>query len=224
MGDFLTLMARDGHEFSAYMAKPTGAAKGAVIVLQEIFGVNSHIRAVVDGYAKAGYLAIAPALFDRVRRGIELGYSEAEIQTGRGYMMQVKPTQFQADVAAALAVVKHSGRAGVLGFCWGGTVAYVAACELPISCAVAYYGGGIVNFLERSPRVPVLYHFGERDAHIPCDNIDKIHIADPNGIVHLYPAGHGFNCTDRADYDAESASLALTRSLAFFARHLDPKH
>ncbi|HPF26330.1 MAG TPA: dienelactone hydrolase family protein [Steroidobacteraceae bacterium] len=221
MGDFMTLMARDGHEFSSYLSKPAGAAKGAVIVVQEIFGVNSHIRAVTDDFAAAGYLTIAPALFDRVRRGIELGYSTDEIQTGRGYMMQVKPAQFLADVSAALAVVKHAGRTGIVGYCWGGTVAYVAACEVPVSCAVCYYGRGIVDYLERKPRVPVMYHYGERDGSIPPDNIAQVQTAHPEGSFHLYPAGHGFNCTQRADYDAESATLARARALSFFAQHLD---
>ena len=167
MGEYITLMARDGHEFSAYLAKPPGAATGAVIIVQEIFGLNSHIRAVVDAYAQAGYLTLAPALFDRVRRSVELGYTPEEQQTGVGYMMQIKPAQFLAEVAAALAVVKHAGRVAVVGYCWGGTVAYLAACELPVACAVSYYGGGTINFLDRKPKAPVMYHFGERDSHIP---------------------------------------------------------
>lgn len=138
-------------------------------------------------------------------------------------MMQIQPAQFLADTAAALAVVRHAGRVGVVGYCWGGTVAYLAACELPVACAVSYYGGGTVNFLDREPKVPVLYHFGEQDTHIPLENVEKIKAAHPNGIYYLYPAGHGFNCTDRSDYNPESASVALTRTLAFLAQHVDPR-
>ncbi len=221
MGEFTTLMARDGHEFGAYLAKPDGAAKGALIVVQEIFGVNSHIRAVADAYAKAGYLTIAPCLFDRIRRGIELGYSPAEIQEGIGYMLQVKPAQFLADLAASLNVVKHAGRVGIVGYCWGGTLAYVAACELPVAGAISYYGGSIGQYLDKKPKVPVIYHFGEKDSHIPLEAIDKIKAVHPEGVYHLYPAGHGFNCTERADFHPASAKLALERSLAFLAERVD---
>jgi carboxymethylenebutenolidase len=222
MGDFTTLMARDGHEFGAYLAKPAGAAKGAVVVVQEIFGVNKHIRAVADGYAAAGYLAIAPCLFDRIRRGIELRYTPADLQEGVGYMLQIKPAQFLADLTAALNVVKHAGRVGIVGYCWGGTLAYVAACELPVACAVSYYGGSIVKYLDKAPKKPVIYHFGEKDSHIPLEAIEQIKAVDTQGIFHMYPAGHGFNCTDRADYDPASAKLALERSLAFLAQYVDP--
>src|SRR5450432_996303 len=134
MSEFITIMARDGHEFQAWLAAPAGQPRGAVVVVQEIFGVNSHIRAVADGYAAAGYVAIAPAFFDRVRRRIELGYSGAEVQEGRGYVQQLERPQILADLAAAIAIVKHAGRVGVIGYCWGGTIAYVAACELPLGC------------------------------------------------------------------------------------------
>ncbi|HEX7417006.1 MAG TPA: dienelactone hydrolase family protein [Steroidobacteraceae bacterium] len=221
MGEFQTLMARDGHNFSAYLAPPKGQPRGAVVVIQEIFGVNRHIRAVTDGYAEQGYVAIAPALFDRIKRGIELGYTPPEIQQGVGYMMQITPEHLLADLNAAIAVVKHAGRVGMVGYCWGGTVSYIAACELPIACAVAYYGGSIVQKLDKHPKRPVMYHFGEKDTHIPLSAIDKIKAADPNGIFYLYPAGHGFNCTDRADYDPASATLALERSLAFLAKYLE---
>jgi carboxymethylenebutenolidase len=223
MGEFQTLMARDGHEFGVYLCAPRGAPRGAILVIQEIFGVNSHIRAVADAYAAEGYVAAAPALFDRVRRGVELGYSAPEIQQGVGYMMQIRREQLLKDLNATFAIVKHAGRVGMVGYCWGGTVAYIGAAELGIACAVSYYGGSIVQNLDLKPRRPVMYHFGERDAHIPIEAIDKIRAADPGGIFHLYPAGHGFNCPDRADYEPHSAALALSRSLAFFAQHLDPK-
>jgi carboxymethylenebutenolidase len=220
MSEFTTIMARDGHEFQTWLAAPPARPRAAIVVVQEIFGVNSHIRAVTDGYAAAGYVAIAPALFDRVRRGIELGYSAADMQEGQGYVKQLQRGQTLADLSAAIAVVKHAGRVGVVGYCWGGTIAYMAACELPIACAVAYYGGSITKELAKHPKCPVMYHFGELDKHIPASDIAKIKAAHPQGEFHTYPAEHGFNCEQRESYDAASARLARERSLAFFAKHL----
>jgi carboxymethylenebutenolidase len=222
MSEFTTIMARDGHEFRAWLAAPPGAPRGAVVVIQEIFGVNSHIRAVTDGFAAEGYVAIAPCLFDRVRKGIELGYTQPEVQEGFGYVQQLKPDQTLKDLGAAVAVVKHAGRVGTVGYCWGGKMSYVAACELPLACAVAYYGGSIAQSLDKKPRCPVMFHFGEQDTHIPMSDVDKIKAANPTGVFHLYPAGHGFNCDQRGSYDAKAASLARTRTLGFFAEHLTP--
>jgi carboxymethylenebutenolidase len=165
-------------------------------------------------------VAIAPCLFDRVRRGIELGYSAPEMQEGRGYAQQLKPEQVLADLAAAIAVVKHSGRVGVVGYCWGGKIAYRAACNLSIACAVVYYGGSITQELEKHPKCPVMYHFGARDAHIPISDVDKIKAADPRGEFFIYPADHGFNCDQRASFEPASAALARERSLAFFAKNV----
>lgn len=220
MGEFTTLMARDGHEFQAWLAAPPDKPRGAVIIVQEIFGVNRHIRAVTDDYASRGYVAIAPAMFDRIRRGIELGYNQEAIQEGIGYMLQMKREHVLADVSAALAAVRHAGRVGIVGYCWGGYVAYLAACELPVACAVAYYGGPIARNLDRIPDKPVLYHYGEKDGHIPLEDVEKVRTAHPAGIFHLYPAGHGFNCSERADYHEPSARLALQRTLEFFAEHV----
>jgi carboxymethylenebutenolidase len=220
MGEFTPLMARDGHEFRAWLAAPKGPPKGAVVVLQEIFGVNSHIRAVTDGFAAEGYVAVAPSLFDRVRKGIEMGYTDKEMQEGRGYVMQLKQDQTLKDISAAIAIVKHTGKVGVVGYCWGGRMAYLAACELPIACAVSYYGGGITQILDKKPKVPVMYHFGERDKHITPDDVATIKAAHPEGTYYLYSADHGFNCDQRASYDAPSAALARKRTLAFFNRHV----
>ncbi len=224
MGEFTTLMARDGHEFNAWLAAPPqgkGAARGAVVIAQEIFGVNRHIRHVTEEYAAAGYVAIAPCLFDRIRRGIELGYSEKEVQEGRGYRLQIPKEKTLLDLTASINVMKHAGRVAVVGYCWGGTLAYLAACELQISCAVSYYGGQIKEHLNCSPRRPGMYHFGEKDPHIPISDVEQIRVADPNGIFHLYPADHGFNCEDRGSYDAASARLAGERSLAFLREKLE---
>jgi carboxymethylenebutenolidase len=223
MGEFTTLMARDGHEFNAWLAAPRGAARGALVVAQEVFGVNRHIRAVADSYADEGYLTIAPCLFDRIRRGIELGYSEADVQQGRGYRLQIPKEKTLLDLSACINVVKHSGRVSILGYCWGGTLAYIAACELPVFCAVSYYGGQIKDHLDKSPKRPVMYHFGEKDPHIPPGDVDKIRGADPNGLFHLYPADHGFNCDERATYDAPSATLARQRTLQFLAAQMERK-
>lgn len=220
MGEFTTLMARDGHEFSAYLSAPAGKPRGAIVVVQEIFGVNHHIKAVTDGFAAQGYVAIAPALFDRVRRGVDLGYSPAETQEGIGYMLQVKRENILADLSAAIAVTRHAGKVGVVGYCWGGYCAYVAACDLPVACAVAYYGGAIAANLASLPRKPVMYHFGEQDGHIPVSDVDKIRAADPSGIFHLYPAGHAFSNADRSSYDPASTALALQRTLAFFSEYV----
>jgi carboxymethylenebutenolidase len=221
MSEFTTIMSRDGHELRAWLAAPPGSARGAIVVVQEIFGVNSHIRAVTDGYASEGYVAIAPSLFDRVRQGIELGYSQADMQEGIGYVQQLKPEQTLADLSAALAVVKHAGRVGMVGYCWGGRMTYVSACELPLACAVCYYGGGIVQSLDKKPKCPVMYHFGELDTHIPLTDVEKIKAANPEGIFHTYAgAGHGFNCDQRSSYNPQAAALARERSLAFFARYL----
>ncbi len=219
MGELTPLMARDGHEFQAYLAAPPAKPRGAVVVLQEIFGVNGHIREVTDGFAAEGYTAIAPAFFDRVRRGIELGYSPPEIQEGRGYMQQLQLAQTLKDLAAAIAVVKNSGRVATVGFCWGGAMSYVAACELPIACAVVYYGNA-VKYLDRKPRCPVLYHYGTQDTGIPLSDVDQVKAAHSQGEFHLYEAGHGFNCDQRPSYNAEAAALARRRTLDFLAARL----
>jgi carboxymethylenebutenolidase len=217
---FTTIMARDGHEFRSWLAAPPGTPRGAVVVIQEIFGINGHIRKVTDSFAAEGYVAIAPSLFDRVRKGIELGYSPAESQEGIGYAMQLKSEQTMKDLSAAVNVVRHAGRVGVVGYCWGGTQAYLAASELPIAGAVAFYGGQIAKHLDRTPKKLVMYHFGERDPHIPLSDVERIRAAHPQGIFHLYPAGHGFNCDERPSYDPTSAALARQRTLEFVSKHV----
>jgi carboxymethylenebutenolidase len=218
--DYSQLMARDGHQFSAWLAAPAGRPRGAILVLQEIFGINSHIRAVADGFAREGYVAIAPALFDRVRRNVELGYTPQDVEVGRGIVLQIPEEKLLLDMHAAINVVKHAGAVGTVGYCWGGSLAYLAACVLPVTAAVSYYGTRTVQLLERRPRVPVMYHFGERDQTIPPENIEKIRAAHPAGEIFTYPADHGFNCDQRASFDAASAQLARQRTLEFFARTL----
>jgi carboxymethylenebutenolidase len=220
MGEFNRLMARDGHQFDAWLAPAVGTPRGALVILQEIFGVNSHIRSVADGYAADGYLCIAPSLFDRVRRNVELGYEPKDVEQGRGYAMQIPDEKLLLDIQACINVVKHAGPVGVVGYCWGGSLAHLSACELPIRAAVAYYGTRILQNLQRKPRAPVMYHFGERDKTIPPEGIEKVRAADPAGEVHVYAADHGFNCEQRAAYDAAAAKLARERTLAFLSKHL----
>jgi carboxymethylenebutenolidase len=221
MGEYSTIMARDGHEFQAWLAAPPARPRGAVLVLQEIFGVNSHIRKLTDEFAAEGYTAIAPCLFDRVRRGIELGYSADEAQEGSGYTKQLTPAVTQRDVAAALAVVKHSGRAACVGYCWGGALSYLAAGQLPLAAAVVYYGK-IVSYLEQKPRCAVMYHYGSMDQSIPLGDVERIKAAvNPPALLFVYPgAGHGFNCEQRGSYDPQAAALARQRTLDFIASHV----
>jgi carboxymethylenebutenolidase len=221
VSEVTTLMARDGHEFNAWLAAPAGKPRGAVVVIQEIFGVNAHIRAVADSYAAEGYVAIAPAVFDRIRRGIELGYNADTMKEGFGYVQQLQRDKTLLDLAASIAVVKHAGRVGVVGFCWGGRMAYVTACELPVACGVAYYGGGIAQELGKTPKCPMLYHFGGKDSHIPASDVEKLRAADTRGTFYIYPdADHGFNCDMRASFNAPAAQLARQRTLAFLAQQL----
>jgi carboxymethylenebutenolidase len=220
MGQFTTIMARDGHEFQAWLAAPPGRPHGALLVIQEIFGVNGHIRQLTDGFAAQGYTAIAPCLFDRVRRGIELDYTPAGMQEGAGYVKQLQQEATLRDLAAALAVVKHSGRSGAVGYCWGGMLAYLTACRLPVACAVVYYGK-VAACLEERPKCPVMYHFGADDQSIPAADVERVRAAHPESPLYVYAgAGHGFNCEQRGSYQPQAAALARTRTLEFFARYL----
>jgi carboxymethylenebutenolidase len=221
MGQILELTAADDHHLSAYLATPVGTPRGALVVVQEIFGVNSHIRSVADAYAADGYLCIAPALFDRAERGVQLGYSPDDVQRGRALKAACADAGALQDIAAALSRVKGAGRAGIVGYCWGGYLAWVASAALDgLSASVPYYGGGMPGRADVQPRCPVLAHFGEQDTHIPLDGIAALQAAQPALAVHLYPAGHGFNCDQRGSFDAPSATLARERSLAFLRRHV----
>jgi carboxymethylenebutenolidase len=222
MGETVKLRAADGFEPSAYVARPEGAPKGALVVVQEIFGVNGHIRRVADGFAADGFLAIAPALFDRIRPDLTLGYGQDEIQEGIALKGQSSTKTALADVAAARDFVAEAGKAGVIGYCWGGFLAWVSATRLPgFAAAVSYYGGGIGTVADEKPRCPVLMHFGEKDHAIPLADVEKVREAHPSGVeIHVYPAGHGFNCDERASYDAESARVARERTVAFLDAHL----
>ena len=221
MGSSIELTAADGHRLAAWQAAPAGKARGALVVAPEIFGVNSHIRAVADGYAADGYLAIAPALFDRVQRGYQTGYAPDEIQAGIAIMQKIDFDDALRDVAAAIAHGQAAGRVAIVGYCWGGTVAWLAAARLAgLSCAVPYYGGGMPGHMGEQPKCPVLCHFGERDMNIPVDGVRRFAAAHPEIEVLLYAADHGFNCDQRGSHDAAAAKLARERSVAFMREHI----
>jgi carboxymethylenebutenolidase len=214
----IELTASDGHRLAAYESRPDQAS-AAVVIVQEIFGLNSHIRSVVDQYAGLGFHAVAPALFDRVERGIELGYTADDVARGREIRTAIEWDVTMLDVAAAVAHVAPTGRVATVGYCWGGSLAWLSANELPVTAAVGYYGGQITQFLDRAPKCPVLLHFGARDAAIPLDGVAKIAEQYPDVEIHIYDdADHGFNCDVRASYHPASAALALERTLAFLAR------
>jgi len=228
MGTMIQLQAADGSLVPAYEARPTGTPKGAVVVIQEIFGVNSHIRNVADGYAAEGYVALAPAAFHRVKPGVELGYAEADMGEGFGYKTAVEalpaPGVMQDIQAAIDHVAKVSGgKVGIVGYCWGGLLTWRAACTLTgLSAAAPYYGGGVTTEAEmaRHPQVPVLAHFADEDKWIPWDTVEAFKTAHPEVEVQTYAAHHGFNCDQRGAWHAPSAQLARERTLAFFAKHL----
>ena len=221
MGTTLELTAADGHRFAAYRADPPGKPRGGIVVVQEIFGVNSHIRGVADGFAADGYLAIAPALFDRVERGIDIGYSQPEIERGRALMQKMSMDDALKDVTAALKAIASAGKIGIVGYCWGGTVAWVSAAKLDgLACSAPYYGGGILANKDLKPRCPVMLHFGETDHAIPIGDVRAWLAARPELAAHIYGAGHGFNCDQRGSYHAESAKLARERTLEFFRKQI----
>jgi carboxymethylenebutenolidase len=192
------------------------------VVVQEIFGVNSHIRKVTDGWAADGYVALAPALFDRVERNVEMGYGPDDIQQGRELRGKISTDDAVRDVRAAVRELAQAGlRIGVVGYCWGGTLAWLAATRIEgLSASVGYYGGGIADAAAEAPRCPVMLHFGETDASIPKEHYEKVRRLHPTIPVHVYPAGHGFSCDERGSYDERSARLARERTLAFFRQHV----
>ena len=224
MGQTISLTASDGVTFSAYRADPSGPPKGGVVVVQEIFGVNDHIRSVADGYAVDGYVAVAPALFDRVRAGVELGYDAEGIDVGRKIAFDdLTANQVMDDISAAADCAADGGKVGIVGYCWGGSMCYVASARLAdkIAAASGYYGGQIMPHLDERPTVPLLLHFGTEDHGIPLENVRAIEERWEHITVHIYEgANHGFNCDARASYHPEAAALAKQRTLEHFAQHL----
>jgi carboxymethylenebutenolidase len=217
MGDSIRLRAEDGHEFEAWRADPMMPRKCAVVVVQEVFGVNAHIRDVCDRFAELGYSAIAPALFDRIQPAVELDYDEPGVTKGRELVGELGWDAPMLDIWASAKALRADGKVGVVGYCWGGSVAWLAGCRLHIGCVSAYYGRHIVEFLEEKPRCPAILHFGAEDALIPPDNVKKVRAAHPDIPIYVYEgAGHGFNCDRRADFRSDAAKIALERTLGLF--------
>ena len=221
MGSLIELTAADGHQLAAYRADPAGKPRGAIVVIQEIFGVNSHVKSVADGYAADGYLAIAPALFDRAQRGFDVGYTPEDIAKGREVRAKVSNDMAMKDTEAAIKAVSNAGKVGIVGYCWGGLITWLAAAKLPgLAAAVPYYGGGILDNADLQPKVPLMGHFGERDAHIPVEGVRKLAEKHKKHQIFIYAADHGFNCDQRGSYDAPAAKQARERTLAFFRQHV----
>ncbi len=222
MGKHFTLTTADQHTLGAYRADPQGAVKGGMVVVQEIFGVNHHIRTVCDRLAALCYVAVAPAVFDRFVRNFESGYSPDEIAHARSYLGNLNWDHMMHDVAAAKDDLKGVGPVGVIGFCMGGSAAFLAACRVPgLSAAVAFYGGQIGRFADEKPKCPVQMHFGEKDESIPMSTVEEIRRKQPQAEIYTYPdAPHGFYCDERASYRKEAADLAWSRTLRFLDAHM----
>jgi carboxymethylenebutenolidase len=224
MGEMVQLRAKDGHVLDAYVVQPGVPAKGGLVIVQEIYGVNAHIRAVADRYAdEDGFVVVAPALFDRIERGVDLRYEGEDTQRAANLLKSFDIETGVDDVAAAVQCercFRNVKKIGVVGYCLGGTLAWLSAARLPIHAAVCYYGGKIAQYIHERPKVPVMLHFGELDQHIPAEEIDSIAQAHPTVPIHRYHAGHGFNCDMRGSYDASSARRARERTLDFLHKHL----
>jgi carboxymethylenebutenolidase len=222
MGKFIELQASDGHKLAVYLAEPSGKARGGVVVIPEIFGVNSHIKATTDGFAADGYRAVSPAMFDRVQRNYDTGYSAPEIEAGRAIMQKMDWGKSMLDVQAAIAEAAKAGKVGIVGYCYGGTVTWVAAARASgLACAVPYYGGGMPGFIGEQPKCPTLCHFGELDQSPTLAQSKEIAAKHPEIIAHFYAgAGHGFNCDQRGSWNADAARLARSRTIEFFRKHL----
>ena len=225
MGKEITLKANDGHSFSAYEKTPSsGIVRGGLVVVQEIFGVNAHIRRVADGYAADGHRVIAPAIFDRAERGVDIGYEKADMERGFALRKAIPLDHMVADIAAAVAALTSSGNVGVVGYCLGGSLAWLAAARIAgVAAAVGYYGGMIAAHLDDKPRCPVMLHFGEEDAGIPLSDVEKIKAASDPSLVQVFTykdAGHAFNREGNAAWRAEPARVARERTIAFLREHV----
>ncbi len=220
MAEWTQLKASDGHALKAWRAAPAGKPKGAIVVVQEIFGVNHHIRDVAERFAREGYLAIAPAMFDRYERDFDVGYGPDDMTKAFAIYPKIDMPNALLDIEAARAAVATAGKTGVVGYCMGGTAAWLSATRLKFDASVCYYGGGIDAFASEKPHCPVIMHFGSKDAHIPLDKVDAIKRAQPNIPVYVYDADHGFSCDERASFDKAAHELAWSRTTKFFAEKL----
>lgn len=218
MPDIL-LRASDGHELSAHRIDPIDAPRGGIVVVQEIFGVNQHIRATAARFAAAGYSVIAPAFFDRIEPKLELNYDKADTERGRQLVGKLEAKQILADLQAAIDALQGCGPVGIVGYCWGGAIVWVAANRLDgIARAVSYYGSRIVNYMDDAPKVPVQMHVGKTDASFPIEKVHELGQRHPEVEIFEYEAGHGFNCDHRSGYDPTASAHALQRALGFFSK------
>jgi carboxymethylenebutenolidase len=221
MGESIRLKSKAG-EIDAYLATPKGDVKGGIVVIQEIFGVNQHIRKVTDFFASQGYLALAPCFFDHIKPGVELGYTPDTMAEGRKLVMELGVDKAVQDVDAAISALKARGvkKVAVTGFCWGGTITWLSATRLKPDAAIGYYGGGIHGTKSEKPTVPTMLHFGDKDMHIPMAHVNEIRALHPDVQVFDYPADHGFHCDERGSYDEAASRKAMERTLAFMKKHV----
>jgi carboxymethylenebutenolidase len=222
LGTHIALTATDGFKLGAYRADAPGKPKGGLVVIQEIFGVNQHVRAVCDRFAAQGYTSVAPAVFDRIAPNFECGYTPAEIEKARGFIAKIDWAAMMRDTATAIAAAKGAGKVGIVGYCMGGSVAFLAAANLDgLSCAIGYYGGAIAKNADKVPKVPTLLHFGDQDQSIPMTDIALIKEKRKDCEIHVYPgAGHGFSCDERASYNEAAHKEALARTMAWLAKYV----
>lgn len=220
MGMQTSFNSSDGFELTAYRADPEGKPIGGIVLIQEIFGVNSHIRSVADDYAKQGFRVVAPAIFDRQQRGVDAGYGQSDIEAGIKFATALDFGAALKDVGAAAGEARVGNNVALVGYCLGGTLAWLGAASLDgITCAVAYYGGSVPKQVDKKPKCPILLHWGDQDTNIPQTEVAKVEAAHPEAISYHYPAGHGFNCDQRGSFHAESAALARERTIAFLRKH-----
>lgn len=220
MGREIEIVAGDGHRLGAYLAEPAAPARGGLVIIQEAFGVNAYVRSVCERYAGEGYRAIAPALYDRQRHGAEFGYEKSDLEAARGLRAGLVWDDVLKDVEAAMTAVADVGKVGIVGYCVGGSVAWLAAQHLPVAAAVSYYGRDVAGMLAPPPRCPTVLFFAERDAHIPLSDVDVIETAFPELPIYVLPGEHGFDCDQRPSFAPESARIARKRALSLFRKYI----
>ena len=221
MNEIIEVTAKDHHQFSAYISQPSGKPKAGIVIIQEIFGVNTHIKEVTDLYASYGYLCIAPSLFDRIEKNIILNYDEKGVSKGRD-LKELCDNYALKDIEASISVVSSAGKVGVIGYCWGGSLSWRIGCEVShLSASVCYYGGDIPKLRDLKPKCNVLTHFGEFDKGIPIKDVRIFEKKRPEVHTYTYPADHGFNCDHRGQYDKTCAVIAFDRTLKFLEKNVD---
>jgi len=216
-GEMIKLESGDGAHIGCYHAAAQGNCKGGLIVIQEIFGVTDHIKEVCDGFAARGYEVLAPQLFDRMEKDFQATYAAEDVERSKELAGKNPWDHVQMDVQMCIDRLKADGPVFMTGYCYGGSVCWVAACRCKdLTAASGYYGRLIVQFVDETPQCPIILHFGEHDGAIPMTDVHKIIEVHPDIPVYIYDAGHGFNSDRRDDYDKDCADLALKRTLELF--------